>query len=95
MQSLREQLTACGVLDDGGIQHNGCGGLIPWSPSVFRPPPRCGRLTKWENGTIVLVHQAGVGVLDFVNVVKVLLGDGDLVGDITSDGCELVSQFAR
>lgn len=41
------------------------------------------------------MHQAGVGVLDFVNVVKVLLRDGDLVGDITSDGCELVSQFAR
>ena len=42
--------------------------------------------TERENGAVVLVHQRGVRVLDLVDVVEVLLGNHDLVGDITGDG---------
>ena len=42
--------------------------------------------TERENGAVVLVHQRRVRILDLVDVVEVLLGNHDLVGDVTSDG---------
>jgi hypothetical protein len=43
-------------------------------------------LTEREDGTVVLVHQGRVRVLDLVDLVEVLLSDGDLIGDVTGNG---------
>jgi hypothetical protein len=43
-------------------------------------------LTEREDCTVVLVHQGRVRVLDLINLVKVLLSDRDLVGDVTGNG---------
>lgn len=55
---------------DGRVQHDGCSRLIP----------------KGKLGTVVLVNEPRIRVLDFVNFIKEVLSRHDLVGHIRGDG---------
>lgn len=62
-------LTRGRVLNIFGIEHREHGNLIP----------------KWKEGTIIVIDQFSVGVLDFVDVVEKFLTREDLVCSVSNN----------